>query len=286
MARKRSGLGRGLEALIPGRESDRAADGVLHIPIADISPNPRQPRSRFDRAELVELAASIQEHGVIQPLLVTEGEETGDYTLIAGERRLQAARLAGLETIPVIVREASPQQVLEIAIIENVQRADLNPVETAVAYKQLSDEFGLSHDEIARRVGKSRVAVSNTLRLLNVSMPVLQALVDNKITEGHARAILGLNHETAQGQALRTIMDKGYTVRQAEELVRKLNGRKAARKPKPPQLPEIKAIEDQLRAHLGTRVSLSYKKGSGGTLTIHYFSEEELDSLVEALLDR
>jgi ParB family chromosome partitioning protein len=283
MARKRSGLGRGLEALIPGRDTDSSFDGVLHLSISDISPNPRQPRSRFDRSELVELAASIQEHGVIQPLLVTESED-GEYTLIAGERRLQAARLAGLETIPVIVREASPQQMLEIAIIENVQRADLNPVETAVAYKQLSDEFGLSHDEIARRVGKSRVAVSNTLRLLNVSMPVLQALVDKKITEGHARAILGLNFDSAQEQALKTILEKGYTVRQTEELVRKLNGKKAPRKPKPPQLPEIKAIEDQLRSHLGTRVNLTYKKGAGGVLSIHYFSEEELNSLVDALL--
>jgi len=284
MARKRSGLGRGLEALIPSAKSSEPDGGVTHVPITSIQPNPRQPRTRFDRSELVELAASIQEHGVIQPLLVTEGEGD-DMVLIAGERRLQAARLAGLETIPVIVREATEQQMLEIAIIENVQRADLNPVETAVAYKQLADEFGLSHDEIARKVGKSRVAVSNTLRLLNVSMPVLQALVDKKISEGHARAILGLTHDKAQVQALKTILEKGYTVRQAEDLVRKLNGQKPPRKPKPPKLPEVKAIEDQLESRLGTRVSLNYKKGAGGTLTIHYYSEEELNSLIDALLD-
>ncbi len=281
---KRTGLGKGLDALIPAGDSAFPASGIRHLPINEIKPNPRQPRSRFDSSELVELAASIQEHGVIQPLLVTQSIVPGEYTLIAGERRLQASRIAGLETVPVIIREATEQQLLEIAIIENVQRADLNPVETAVAYRQLAEDFQLSHDEIARKVGKSRVAISNTLRLLKVSMPVLQAMLDRKITEGHARALLGLAHEPAQVQALKTIVDKGYTVRQAEELVRKLNGKKTPPPAKPGQPPEVKALEDQLRTRLGTRVSLNHKDGSG-TLTIHYYSEEELNALVEQLLE-
>jgi ParB family chromosome partitioning protein len=283
MSAKRTGLGRGLDALIPGGEAAEGG-GVRQLPIADINPNPRQPRTRFDSSELVELAASIQEHGVIQPLIVTQNIIPGEYTLIAGERRLQAARIAGLQTVPVILREATEQQLLEIAIIENVQRADLNPVETAVAYKQLADEFLLSHDDIARKVGKSRVAISNTLRLLKASMSVLQALIDRKITEGHARAILGLAHEAAQDQALKTIVDKGYTVRQAEELIRKLNGKRAAAAPKPGKMPEIKALEDQLRTRLGTRVALTHKEGAG-TITIHYYSDEELNALVEQLLE-
>ena len=280
-ARKRMGLGRGLEALIPAAETPPGENGVREISIADISSNPRQPRSRFDRGELVELGASIEEHGIIQPLIVAQAGEPGKFTLIAGERRMQAAKMAGLQTVPVIVREATDEEFLELALIENVQRADLNPVETAVAYHQLVEEFHLSHDQVARKVGKSRVAVTNTLRLLNVSMPVLQALVDRKITEGHARALLGLESETAQLAALRNVLKNGISVRKTEELVRRMTGQAPAR---PGKRPEIKALEDDLRARLGTRVTLNYKEGRGN-VSIHFYSEEELNTLVERLLD-
>lgn len=282
-ARKRTGLGKGLEALIPGSEpSPQRSGGVAQISITDISPNPRQPRTRFDRSELVELGASIQEHGIIQPLIITESDtEPGKYILIAGERRLQAARIAGLSAVPAIIREVTDQDLLSLALIENVQRADLNPVETAVAYRQLSEEFKLSHDEIARQVGKSRVAVSNTLRILKLPMPVLQAIVDRKITEGHGRALLGLKTEGEQEAMLRHILKNGYSVRQTEELVRKKGEEKP---PRPPKNPEIKALEDDLRTILGTKVTLNYKAGRG-TLIIHYYSEEELNALIEQLSD-
>ena len=282
-ARKRTGLGKGLEALIPGSEPEPTrGGGVAQVPLADISPNPRQPRTRFDRSELVELGASIQEHGIIQPLIVTESEaDPGKYILIAGERRLQAAKIAGLSAVPVIIREVTDQDLLSLALIENVQRADLNPVETAVAYRQLAEEFQLSHDEIARQVGKSRVAVSNTLRILKLPMPVLQAIVDRKITEGHGRALLGLKTEPEQEAMLRQILKNNYSVRQTEELVRKKGEEKP---PKPPKNPEIKALEDDLRTILGTKVTLNYK-GGRGTVIIHYYSEEELNALIEQLSD-
>lgn len=189
---RRTGLGRGLDALIPGGEQ-AVPSGVMQVPVDKIRPNPRQPRTRFNPEELEELAASIREHGVIQPLILTQDQQLGDYLLIAGERRWLAARQAGLESVPALVREASDQQRLEVALIENVQRADLTPLEAAEAYRQLADEFNLSHEEISARVGKSRVAVTNTLRLLKLPQAVLQALSDNHITEGHARALLALS---------------------------------------------------------------------------------------------
>lgn len=292
--RKRPGLGKGLDALIPQPEkpsnqfspdpSEGILDGVREISIHVIEPNPRQPRSSFDREELSELAASIQEHGVIQPLIITHSEKPEHYTLIAGERRLMAAKQAGLETVPAILRDSSEQNRLEIALIENVQRADLSPLETASAYLQLSEDFNLSHGEIAQRVGKSRVSVTNTLRLLNLPPSVLDALQDNKISEGHARALLALPSVQAQAAALRTIMDKDLNVRQAEELVRKLSGEKPSKTPRPEPAPEIKAIEERLRSNLGTKVKLKHGR-KGGTITIHYYSDEELDDLLNRFLE-
>ncbi|MFQ5615254.1 MAG: ParB/RepB/Spo0J family partition protein [Anaerolineales bacterium] len=283
MTRKRRGLGKGLDALIPSGESALTGRGITQIPAVDIQPNPRQPRANFDPEELAELAASIKEHGVIQPLLVRRGDFPRQYTLIAGERRLQAARQAGLGTVPAIVREASDQELIELALIENVQRADLSPLETAEAYRQLSEDFGLSQDAIARRVGKSRVAITNTMRLLKLASSVQQALVERRITEGHARALLGLSTPQAQSAALQTVTRKQMTVRQTEELVRKLAGQKPQRPSKPGQPPEIKALEEQFRTQLGTKVTLNHRR-KGGTITIHYYSEEELDTLVDRIL--
>jgi len=281
MARK-SGLGRGLDALIISNESTniREAD---QIRVDRIVPNPRQPRAHINSEELIELTASVKEHGIIQPVIVTYDQQGDSYTLIAGERRLLAARQAGLETIPAIVREASEQQRLVIALIENVQRTDLNAMEAAEAYRQLAEDFNLSHEEIAHHVGKSRVAITNTLRLLKLPKDVQQALVENKISEGHARALLTLPSPQAQSSAYKTILNRDLNVRQTEELVRKLTGQQVKTHSKPAQAPEISALEERLRTQLGTKVVVKSRK-NGGTLTIHYYSDEELDSLIEMIL--
>jgi len=280
MPPKRTGLGKGLDALIPINTSA----GVTQIAVDSISPNPRQPRSHFDPEEIAELAASIREYGVIQPLLVTHAAEEGEYVLIAGQRRLMAARQADLERVPVIVREASDQELIELALIENVQRADLSPLETAEAYRQLAEDFLFSHDEIAVRVGKSRVSITNTLRLLRLPIIVQQALADEKLTEGHARALLSLATTEAQVAALNTIIAKDLNVRQTEDLVRKLLGQRPKEKvEKPPLSPEFHALEERLRSHLGTKVNLSEGR-KGGSITIHYYSDEELNALVGLIL--
>lgn len=281
---QRTGLGKGLDALIPGGDSDSrpVAGGVQQAAVESISRNPRQPRVQFDAGELAELAASIREHGIIQPLIVSPARG-GNFILIAGERRLQAAKLAGLKTVPVIVRQASDRQLLELALIENVQRADLGPLEEAEAYQHLVQDFGLSQEQVAERVGKSRVAVTNTLRLLGLSAKVKQALADGLITEGHARALLGLTSAKAQEAALQTVLKLYLSVRQTEGLVRKLGGEKPKAKSKPRASADVLDIERKLRASLGTKVALKHGK-SGGAVTIYYYSDEELDTLLERLL--
>jgi ParB family chromosome partitioning protein len=279
---KKSGLGRGLEALIPGGEYP-SMGGVITLRVDQIDRNPRQPRTHIDPEELSELADSIREHGVLQPLIVSEAQQPGQYLLIAGERRLLAARQAGLERVPVLIREASDQERLELALIENVQRADLSPLEAAEAYRQLADDFGLSHEEIAGRVSKSRVTVTNTLRLLKLPEKVLQALMDERITEGHARALLALATPQAQAAALQTVLAQELNVRQTEALVRRLSGERPPAVIKPAQPAEIGALQNKLESWLGTPVSLKNHR-KGGTITIRYFSEEELNALVERLL--
>ena len=206
MSKKRPGLGKGLESLIPSDPSPVTTDdknAVFQIPVQAISPNPHQPRARFDPDKLQELAASIREHGIIQPLVITK-DDMENYTLIAGERRLKAAKMAGLENVPVILRDANDQDQLELALIENLQRSDLNPLEAAAAYHQLSENFGLSHEEIGNRVGKNRTTVTNTLRLLDLPEVIQQALRTESITTGHARALLSLPTTEAQTAALQT----------------------------------------------------------------------------------
>jgi ParB family transcriptional regulator, chromosome partitioning protein len=278
----RSGLGKGLDALIPtGQKSTGVESGVTQVPVESIQRNPRQPRERFDFEELDNLAASIREHGVIQPLVVSPGKN-GMFTLIAGERRLQAARKAELKTVPVVIRHATDQQLLELALIENVQRADLNAIEEAEAYHHLAKEFKLSHETIASRVGKSRVAVTNTLRLLDASAAVKQALVDGKITEGHARALLALSTVKAQETLLNQIINLDLSVRQTEALARKYTGQKAVHRRRSTYSADITDLERRLRSSLGTKVSLKHGK-KGGTVTIYYYSDEELDSLLQKL---
>lgn len=279
----RSGLGKGLDALIPvGSQTAATASpgGVAQVAIDLIQRNPRQPREKFDLEELENLASSIREHGVIQPLIVSPGKN-GIYILIAGERRLQASRKAGLKTVPVVIRSATDQQLLELALIENVQRADLNPIEEAEAYQNLAKEFKMSHETIAVRVGKSRVAVTNTLRLLDASAAVKQALVDGRITEGHARAMLSLSAK-AQEVLLNQIINLDLSVRSTEVLARKYTGQKPAVKRRSASSAEANDVEKRLRSSLGTKVALKHGK-KGGTITIYYYSDEELDSLLEKL---
>ncbi len=280
----RSGLGKGLDALIPTGQKTSGPSGeggVAQVPIDLIQRNPRQPREKFDLEELEHLAASIREHGIIQPLVVSHGKG-GLYILIAGERRLQAARKAGLQTVPVVIRHATDQQLLELALIENVQRADLNAIEEAEAYQHLAKEFKLSHETIAERVGKSRVAITNTLRLLDASAAVKQALVDGRITEGHARALLALNSAKAQEELLKKVIELDFSVRTTEMMARKYAGQKPVAKKKTSQSADVTDLERRLRSSLGTKVSLKHGK-KGGTVTIYYYSDEELDSLLEKL---
>lgn len=283
---QRKGLGKGLDALIPTGAKNTApvlsgVGGVQQVAVEAIQPNPRQPRVSFKEEELSELAASIKEHGVIQPLIVTPNSD-GTFTLIAGERRWQASQKAGLRTVPVITRQASNQQMLEVALIENVQRADLNSMEEAEAYRQLVEEFGLSHEAVAKRVGKSRVAITNTLRLMSLADVVKQALVDGKITEGHARALLALSTQKAQTSALQTIINLAFNVRQTEEYIRKLAGNKPIKARKPLRNADVNDVEKRLQRSLGTKVALKHGK-KGGTVTIYYYSGEELDALIDKL---
>jgi ParB family chromosome partitioning protein len=282
---QRSGLGKGLDALIPAGNTPAASlgtGGVQQVSVDLIQRNPRQPRTNFREEELAEMALSIREHGVIQPLVVTPKTD-GTYTLIAGERRLQAAQKAGLQKVPVITRHATNQELLELALIENVQRADLNPLEEAEAYRQLIEEFGLSHDAVARRVGKSRVAVTNTLGLLLAAPGVKQALVDGKISEGHARALRGLHSLKAQETVLQQVLRLEMSVRQTEGLVRNYSGQKLIKARKKTRSADVNDIVKKLQQSLGTTVSLRNGK-KGGSITIHYYSNEELDALLDKLL--
>lgn len=279
---KKSGLGRGLDALFSNSLIE-SNDSVKSVPITSIVPNPKQPRTVFNEEELNDLAASIKEHGIIQPLVVSENPN-GEYTLIAGERRLRAAQLAGLTSVPVISRNADDQELLELALIENIQREDLSPLEAAEAYKNLEENFNLTHEEISRRVGKNRVSITNTIRLLKLPGEVQKSLLDKKITEGHARALLSLPTAQAQISALNFIIQNGLNVRQTEEYVRSLVGEKKPSKHNKADLsPEMKEIEEKLRQMIGTKVTIRQSKEGRGTISIHYYSEEDLESLIRKL---
>jgi len=270
------GLGRGLEVLIPVDEA--RSGGMQDVSLEAIIPNPHQPRGSITTQDVQELADSIRAHGIIQPLIVTRKVD-GSYQLIAGERRWRAARLAGLQRVPVIVKDVAPQQMLELALVENLQRADLNPLEEALAYKQLIEEFGLSQGEVAQRVGKSRPAIANTLRLLLASPTVQAAVMEETITEGHARALLGLPRQEDQDAVLRIVIQQGLNVRQVEALVQQFN---RPPKPKSAPLPEVQALEESFEASLGTRVRLKAGR-KGGRVVIYYYSDEEFQALYERL---
>lgn len=292
---KKRGLGRGLGALLintemaAGPRQEAAAtiaqNGLQQIAIDHIYPNPRQPRTQFSEDTLAELAASIRVHGIIQPLIVTQNPVHQDhYSLIAGERRWRAAQLAGLTTVPAIVREASSSQLIEWALIENVQRADLNPVEEASAYQALMDEFALTQDEVADRVGKSRSTVANIVRLLRLPLAVQEALIHNRLSAGHARALLALEQPDLIELAAKEVVDKGLNVRQTEVLVKQWLARPGtpAEPPTPPiaaEEPQITHLENRFRQMLGTRVNLNRNANGTGRLVIHFYNDEDLEQI-------
>ena len=275
----RPGLGRGLSALIPQAAS--AARAPVEIPIDQIEPNPQQPRNAFVEEGLDRLAESIRVHGVLQPIIVTE--TLAGYRLVAGERRVRAARLAGLERIPAVVRQSADRDQLELSLVENLQRADLNPIEEASAFRQLVDSFGLSHDEVAARVGRARSTVANTLRLLDLEPPVREAIAAGRISEGHGRALVGLP-PAAQRELLALAVARGLSVRQVEELARRLRepGPRSTRRAAAHTDPELERVEEDLRRALGTKVSLARTR-RGGRIVIEFYSDEDLGRLYERL---
>lgn len=283
-------LGRGIGALI--KELDTSADsaGIVHVPLDSIKLNPDQPRRDFSKEGLRELADSIREKGVIQPILVRSGEG-GTYTVVAGERRLRAAKLATLDTIPVLVKEYTPEERIEIALIENVQREDLSPIDEALAYKRLADLADLNQEEIAKRVGKNRSTVTNSLRLLKLPEKMLKALESGKITPGHGRAILAVVNPADQGLLFDRIVKQDLSVRQAESVASDLSQgkrgqmKKAQSREKAAVSPEIRDVEQKLIGLLGTKVKLvgTIEKGR---LEISYFTQDDLERLIELMDQR
>jgi len=279
---KRSALGRGLDALIPGG-SERPAGGdvVRLVPIDQIVPNPRQPRTTLDPDKLAELAASIKVHGLIQPLVVTQTME--GFVLIAGERRWRASQLAGLTQAPVVIKETTPQDMLELALIENIQRADLNALEEAQAYRQLIDEFGLTQEEVAERVGKARTTVTNLLRLLTLPENIQTAVIEERISGAHARAILPLRTPEAQTAAMNQVIKLNLSVRQTEALVASLLvDRRPEPRPRRQLPPELAELQHRFERALGTRVNIEQGE-RGGRVVIHYYSDDDLNTIYAAL---
>lgn len=290
------GLGRGLGALIPQRPvaETTTSGGVREIQIAQIEPNPHQPRKRFRDETLEELAASIREHGLIQPLVVKEipAPYGSRYQLIAGERRWRAAQRAGLNAVPAIVKGATPQQMLELALVENVQRADLNALEEAEAYRQLIQEFELTQEQVAQKVGKDRTTVSNALRLLKMPDALKEAVLDETISEGHARALMQISEGVKQEKLLAHVIDENLSVRQTEELVRRTLAMTISHRPKTRETsnverstsPDTHSIEQDLRRVLGTKVEL-FRSQRGGKIIIEFYSDEELEAIYDKLVN-
>ena len=275
-------LGKGLGALIPDLtalgDKEKQALGIMEIELDKIIPNEYQPRKVFDEEKLKELAASIKEQGIIQPIIVHRAG--GGYELIAGERRWRAARLAGLSTIPALVKEATKREVLEMALIENIQREDLNPLETAEAYKRLQDEFKITQEDLAKRVGKERSTITNFLRILGLPKEIKQELARGFLTMGHAKALLSLERVRDQVSAATLIVARGLSVREAEALASKLKNPPHEKRVRVSH--ELRSIEDKLKKALGTKVSIS-AKSKGGKIVIEYYSAEDLDRILEKI---
>ncbi len=284
MAAKKGGLGRGLSSLFEESSAGPGAgEGVQLLRLADVVPDKHQPRRRFDEAALAELASSILEHGVLQPIVVRP-LPSGGYQIIAGERRWRAARQAGLSEIPAMVKEISEEKAMEIALIENLQREDLDPVEEALGYRQLMDRCGYTQEAAAAKLGKSRSAVANSLRLLNLPAPVLELLKSGVLSTGHAKALLSLPDAGRQGQAAAVVAEKGLSVRETERLCKAL-ARPEKPEKKPPLRPVLPTeVELSLAESLGTEVKVQYKEGKG-TLQVHFYSDEQLKAFANLLGD-
>ena len=295
MAVKKSGLGKGLDALIadkgvkpvakPAVSADKA-DGAVLMNISKVEPNREQPRKKFDEDALLELSESIKQFGVLQPLLVQERDDY--YEIIAGERRWRAAKLAGIKEVPVIIKKLTEQEIMEISLIENIQREDLNPIEEAQAYKRLLTEFNLKQDEVAERVSKSRTAVTNAMRLLKLNEKVQQMVIDEMLTTGHARALLGIEDQEKQYVVAQRIFDEKLSVRDTEKLVKNIQNEKddtsVVTKKIDPQLEAVyRNLEEQMKVLLGTKVHINPKDDKKGKLEIEYYSQEELDRIIDLI---
>lgn len=288
---KKARIGKGLDALIPtggvsktieSSKSDNK-DGVVKVKISKVEPNREQPRKNFDEDALQDLAESIKQVGVLQPILVQEREDY--YEIIAGERRWRAANIAGLKEVPVIIRNLTEQEIVEIALIENIQREDLNPIEEAQAYKRLLTEFNLKQDEVAERVSKSRTAVTNSMRLLKLTDEVQQMIIDEMISTGHARALLAIEDPDQQYILAQKVFDEKLSVRDIEKLVKNLGKTKVQKKSKEKQLSAIyQEIEETLKGKLSTKVNIVSKENGAGKIEVEFFSHEELDRLIELIM--
>ncbi|MCA9385772.1 ParB/RepB/Spo0J family partition protein [Candidatus Dojkabacteria bacterium] len=276
-----TGLGRGLSSLISDETLASFKQAYIpDLPIDNIIPNQYQPRVEMDPSKLVELADSIREHGVIEPLIVTQNSST-EFELIAGERRWRASKLAGLKKVPVVVKDASPQQMLELAIVENIQREDLNPLEEALSFDHLAKKFNLTHGDIAKKVGYSRPAVANKIRLLQLPEELKKGLVSGTISEGHARSLLGLDNVQTMEAAYRIIIRDGLSVRATEKLVQRLRQEKSTKKkPKKVSLtPKLRELETKLQKSISSEVKLTYSS-HGGKITIPFKNEKELQEII------
>lgn len=276
----RQALGRGLEALIPLAKGE---PGIVEIPLAEIRPSPFQPRKRFDDKKLDELAASVRAQGILSPVIVRQ--ILGGYELVAGERRLRAAERAGLERIPAVVREMSNAEMLEVALIENVQREDLNPIEEAEVYRRLIEEFGLTQEGMASRVGKDRASIANALRLLKLPDSIREDLIEGVMSAGHARALLGLEGGDLQGKAREAVIRRGLSVRATELLVKRLKSGSARDRTIRRKAAGLAQAEEQLRRALATKVRIT-RRGQRGRIEVEFYSEDDLDRLVRKICSR
>lgn len=286
MAAKKMGLGKGLDSMIPktpstsnGENDAGHGSGETILKINEIEPNKNQPRRNFNEDSLLELSDSIKQHGIVQPLVVAKQKDY--YEIIAGERRWRAAKMAGLKEVPVVIKDYSPQEIMEVALIENIQREDLNPVEEARAYQGLIKEYNLKQDEVAEKVSKSRTAITNSLRLLKLDDRVLDMLVDENISSGHARALLGLSDKEEQFHIASKIFDEKLSVRETEKLIKKINN-PTKRQPKKELKNDFvyRDIEEKLKQKLGTKVSINRKTEQKGKIEIEYYTPEDLEKIL------
>jgi len=275
---KKSALGKGLGALIPNENKSSKEEGKILIPLNLIKNNEEQPRKSFDDEKILELAQSIKEHGIIQPILVNKKDN--NYVIVAGERRWRAAKFLKLKEVPAIVMELSDKEILEVSLIENIQRQDLNPIEEAIAYKRLLNEFNLTQEELSKRIGKSRVAITNTIRLNNLCDTVKQYLIDEVITEGHGRVLLAIEDEKLQAETAQRVIDENMSVRELERLIKNINSTRAEKKRE--INPYYKDITEKLQEYLGTKVNIS-NKNNKGKIEIEYYSDEDLQRILEIM---